>query len=104
MGKLFDFFLKGFDLQIKNGDFVVDECTNQNVQILIMAEKGEFKQSPTVGVGIVNYIEEDKSGDELAAEIQSEVENDGATIVKMDTKDLTDMTIIAEYGAEDNNS
>lgn len=105
MGKLFDWIVDAaFDMQIKNGDFVLGESTLQNQQCILLAEKGEYKQHPTTGVGLVNSIEEDKSGSELAADIQSEFEADGMTIKKLRINDLNDIQIDAEYGRENDNS
>ena len=67
------------DLLIKNGDFVVGESTRQHQNLLLIADKGEFKQYPTVGVGILRYLE-DYNGDNLAREIRAEFNKDGMSV------------------------
>jgi hypothetical protein len=42
-----------YDLQAKDGDFVVANSDNQNVELLLLANPGDFKQSPLVGFGIL---------------------------------------------------
>lgn len=104
MGKLFDWIVGAtFDMQIKNGDFVMGESTLQNQQFLLLAEKGEYKQHPTTGVGLVNSIEEDKTGAELEADIQSNFEADGMTITKLKVKSFDDIQIEAQYGNDSDN-
>jgi len=74
-----DLILEDYDLQIKNGDFVVGESTRQHQNLLLLADKGEFKQFPTIGVGILRYLE-DYNGDNLAREIRTEFNRDGMTV------------------------
>lgn len=89
--KMLDILLSStFDLVIKNGDFDFGDATNQNQNLIILASKGEFKQSPTVGVGIIDYILDDANTDELEGVIQNEFEKDGLTIDKLKVnKDYT---------------
>lgn len=91
-----------FDLLIKGGDFVVGDSNTQHQQALLLSEKGEFKQFPTTGVGLKRFINDDQDGDDLQAEIQSELEADGATIDELKVKALDDITINAHYGQEGN--
>lgn len=58
-----------FDLVIKEGDFVGGENLNQQIACLLMAEKGSFKQSPTIGVGINSYLL-DEGTNELNRELR----------------------------------
>ena len=40
------------ELEISNGDFVAGENYNQQQAMLLVAQEGEFKMTPTIGVGI----------------------------------------------------
>ena len=40
------------ELEISNGDFVAGENYNQQQATLLVAHEGEFKMTPTIGVGI----------------------------------------------------
>ncbi|RTL47463.1 MAG: hypothetical protein EKK39_14255 [Sphingobacteriales bacterium] len=67
------------DIAIQNGDFVVGECTQQNQQLLLMAGKGTFKEFPTTGVGLNDFIEsEDTVG--LLREVKAQFSADGMTV------------------------
>ncbi len=47
------------DLFIENGDFVFEESTKAHQRDLILSEKTEWKENPTVGVGAINYLDDD---------------------------------------------
>ena len=51
---LFDF--DNNDLEISNGDFVIGNSDQQNVQNIIQAHKGQFYQTPLIGVGILSEM------------------------------------------------
>ena len=75
-----------FDLQIQNGDFVIGESTRQQQQLLLLTEKGENRQYPTMGVGLSNWINDDKSKGDVVLEIKRNFEADGmkVTAVKIE--------------------
>ena len=66
-------------LMIQNGSLVVGDSTLQNQKLLLVASKGELKENPTSGVGIVRYLETSDS-DELAREIRRVFSQDGMTV------------------------
>lgn len=50
------------DVTCINGDFVIGDGTTQHQRDLLLAGKGEYKESPLIGVGIMTYIlDEDKT-------------------------------------------
>ncbi len=55
MSKAQDIELEDFDLKIENGDFVINESDAQHIENILLAHKGNWKQHPIVGVGLVNY-------------------------------------------------
>lgn len=69
-------------LQVKNGSLVLGDPTYQNQQILLLAEKGEFKFRPMRGVGTKRYLETPNRG-ELAREIRTEFIADGMIVNKI---------------------
>lgn len=89
---------ENFDLRIANGDFVKGDATLQHQKKLLLAEKGSYKQSPTIGVAIRNEILNDAEPDELESNIQSEFEKDGMTISKLELHSFEDIQIEASYG------
>lgn len=85
-----DFLLDdNFDLLIVDGDLVVGESSAQHQRILLLADKGEFKDVPMRGVGARRYLE-DHTPDNLAREIRTEFAADGMTVNKIQiASDLT---------------
>jgi hypothetical protein len=71
------------DLLISSGDFVASECTGQNQKELILNNKGDFKQDPTVGVGVFEYFD-DEGSRTLVRNISIEFNKDG-----MDVKSIS---------------
>ena len=47
------------DLEIKDGDFFIDDSDNQHQKHILMAYKGEYKANPELGVGIDQMLNED---------------------------------------------
>ncbi len=77
-----DLLLDGnFDLQIVGGDLVIGESTRQHQQCILLLEKGENRQFPTLGVGINNWILDNFEQGNLVAEIKRNFEADGMTVL-----------------------
>ena len=75
----------GFDLQMgADGDFVLKESTTQHQQLLLLTEKGEWDGQPTVGIGTINWINDERgqSGD-LISEIGRQWKKDGMRVEKL---------------------
>lgn len=62
---VYDMKLDGdtLDLVVSNGDFVMDESTNQHQHLIVMASKGDFKEFPLAGAAIENYLYDETTGD-----------------------------------------
>jgi len=67
------------DLQISiDGDILVDEADNFNIEYIIYAFKGQFYKYTLLGVGIVDFINSpDDDTRVLRKEIRKELEKDG---------------------------
>jgi hypothetical protein len=60
MRQMMDYELDGDgDLLIVNGDWAVTESTYMHQKKLIVCQPGEYKADPTVGVGALNYIDDE---------------------------------------------
>ncbi len=68
------------DLMIKNGDFVIGESSLQHIHDIVIAEKGEYKQYPMLGVGIRQELLSNTTEVELKHMIRKELELDGMTV------------------------
>lgn len=102
MALVFDYKLNNeLDLSVRRGDFVVDESTLQHQKMLLLAEKGEYKQNPLTGVGMVNYINNDANIVEYRHAVQDEFEADGMTVLEMNVHDYENVDIEADYKESD---
>jgi hypothetical protein len=55
-----DIFLnKTGDLDIQNGDIAIGYSDNQHQEHILLANKGDYKEFPELGVGINNMLNED---------------------------------------------
>lgn len=86
-----------FDLMIKNGDFAKGDATLKHQKMLLLSQKGNYKQSPTIGVASRDFINDDADADDYQAAIQEEFENDGMRINKIILNSFTDIEIEASY-------
>ncbi|MDM1557052.1 hypothetical protein HX126_21080 [Chryseobacterium indologenes] len=93
----FDIILdENFDVKIEDGDFVVGESTYQNQNLLILADKGQFKMDPTVGVGVRRFLESNKK-DDLAREIRQEFMKDGMIVKSLTITPEMEIKVDAVY-------
>lgn len=80
------------ELIIENGDFVIDESDNQNVHLIIEAEKGEIRSSPELGFGIIKKLKKTGRSIDFLREMKIELGKDGYNkvdiTVNQDTKEL----------------
>ncbi len=85
------------DVQAFAGDFVVGDATLQHQQLLLLSEKGEWKQSPEVGVGIMSYLLDDVTIHEMHQEIQKQFSLDGMRVRKIEGNAWDNTSIEADY-------
>ena len=71
------------DLATIGGDFITGESTAQHQRQLILNNKGDFKQNPTICVGAATFID-DEGAQNLVRNISIEFLKDG-----MEVKDMT---------------
>lgn len=83
------------DLQYVNGIRQRGEITEQNQMLLLLSAKGDFKESPTVGVGIAGYLKDDDVTG-LLGEIKKEFQRDGMNVKKISLTG-SQLVIIAPY-------
>jgi hypothetical protein len=68
-----------YDLHIANGDLLTGESTLQHQQLLLLTHKGEWKQYPTAGAGIADYLLDENPADMLSA-VRTEFISDGMQV------------------------
>lgn len=84
------------DLQIINGDFVCGQSDGQNQVLLLATDKGEWKENPTVGVGLFGFLE-DEGPANLFSEIRAQFTADGLTINELKVLPDNKLGIDAKY-------
>lgn len=67
---------QNYDLDIKNGDFVIGDSQEQSVELLLMSNQGEFKLNPEAGCNILS-AKNGVIGRLLDREIRVQLEADG---------------------------
>lgn len=77
-----DIQLEGNNLAVVNGDFAFSESTLQHQRQLILNEKGDFKQNPTICVGAFSYMDDEGPGGLIRA-ISAEFVKDGMQVDKV---------------------
>lgn len=78
-----------------DGDFCVGETTRQNQTLLLLCQKGEFKQHPDKCVGVETYLERSELAG-LNREILTQFSADGMQVRDIKTQ-LPEIKIEAEY-------
>jgi hypothetical protein len=92
-----DFLLDSdLDVRTENGDFMTGETTEQNQQVLLLCNKGDFKENPTVCIGAAGWLKDDEPGG-LLTETKKEFERDGMKVKRLDLKADGTFTINANY-------
>lgn len=78
-------FLRNPDgsFQVRNGDLVVGDATQQHQKDIIMAHKVWNHFSPLMGVGLQSYLN-DLDGNNLKQAIRYELERDGQIVEKVE--------------------
>ena len=76
------------DLQLYNGDFVIDNSDQQHVEHIVHAQKGEYKNSPITGFGVVNYLKKtNRVKSDFKRDLKIQLENDNYQNPKIDLSD-----------------
>jgi hypothetical protein len=89
----------GGDLDFKNGDMVIDDATLRQQEHIIIANKGEFKESPEIGVGIVEALNSESPGQVLTS-IKRNFEYDGMYVKTLRFTSEGNIDADAEYKTE----
>jgi hypothetical protein len=79
------------DLLISGGDFVRVESTAQHQRQLLLCQKGEYKDNPTICVGVSSYQDDDNK-EALFQEITVQFQQDGMEVVNLEpnTRSVSD--------------
>jgi hypothetical protein len=65
------------DLSFSQGDFLVANTNEQNVELIVNTNLGSWKNYPFVGVGIANYLGNNNINLDLKTKIVDQLTTDG---------------------------
>lgn len=92
---------KNYDLAISPlGDLAVGVSDSQQAQLLLLSAPGEWKEHPTKGVGMHNFLEHHNSG-HLARRVHEVLTADGMRVDKISIDD-NKIDIQASYDNQNN--
>ena len=83
-------------IRIENGDFVIGDSTQQHQKHLLMAMPGDYKQSPLVGVGVAEQLD-DENPDDLLRAIRTTFVQDGMTVKNLSIASNGNIEVDANY-------
>lgn len=89
-------FIYKTDLQIKNGDFAVAESDNQHTQHILVANKGEYKAAPELGVGISQMLNSEDVT-EFLIEAKKNLQYDGQQVKDIRFTDEGKLIVDSKY-------
>lgn len=77
------------DMEILNGDIFINESDSQHVEMILTADKGQFRQFPLIGVGIKKFSNGPFSPQAIKQSIKLQLESDGYNVRKIDVSKIT---------------
>lgn len=92
-------FIIDDDLRFKDGDLAIEYADQQNLEYILLTQKGSFKEYPILGVGLFNYINSPDvtSRLRLENEIDKQLVYDDFFIKTLDVNDLNNIQIDGNY-------
>lgn len=84
-----------FDLKFADGGLVIGEVNQQNIALLLLSTKGDAKDYPDRGVGMINFINADDTIG-LISESRVQLTMDGAKVKTVKYQD-GQLKIDAQY-------
>lgn len=72
------------DVEIANGDFVVDDTTSTEVESIITSFQGWWKQFPLIGCGAPSYISSPGNCEPLRRQIRIQLLSDSKQLTSFD--------------------
>ncbi|MCR4558720.1 MAG: hypothetical protein K5685_01415 [Bacteroidales bacterium] len=85
------------DLKVKDGHLQIGDTLYQNLAIITEAHQGEFKQFPTLGVGLDQYLgEEGTYNATLKHAIRENAKYDNVKITALQISETGEINIKAE--------
>lgn len=91
------------DLLFSDGDFAVSVSDEQHIEDIVWHEKGNFRESPALGIGIMQYLNAPHSTvtrTELEGKVKRQLEFDGFSVWDVRVQPDFELYINAELYAD----
>ncbi|MEG1572832.1 MAG: hypothetical protein RR328_04690 [Bacteroidales bacterium] len=70
------------DLDLSIGDLTYTQSAEQHQKDILISDKGHFKETPTIGVGMLNFLQ-DVDPENMLRTIRKEFAKDGMKVSKI---------------------
>jgi len=87
---------KGGDLVIENGDLVTGDSEVQEIESILVAEKGHFSQFPLIGVGVRKRLSGPFKAASFKRDVRVNLESDGFNVNKVDVDEEGNVQVDAK--------
>lgn len=89
-------FIHKTDLELRSGDFAVLESDNQHTEHILVANKGEYKAAPELGVGIGQMLNSEEVT-EFLIEAKKNLQYDGQSVTDIRFTDAGKLMVESKY-------
>lgn len=83
-------------MKIANGDLFVDDSDQQHIQHILVADSGQFRQWPLLGVGIKKYLNGSANQTDIKQTIRVQLRSDNFTVKTLEVKNDYSIKIDAQ--------
>jgi hypothetical protein len=84
------------DISIVNGDFQIGDSQQQEIESILIAFKGEFKNTPLLGAEILRMIKARNTRQGITREVNEQLKYDGFQHIDFKIEDAENFTINAQ--------
>lgn len=84
------------DLKIDDGDFAINQSDDQNIETIILAEKGQFYNAPLLGYGIYTRINGPFNKNSERKAIREELKRDNYNVISLEINENFELLIDAD--------
>jgi hypothetical protein len=87
------------DISIVNGDFQIGDSQQQEIESILIAFKGEFKNTPLLGAEILRMLKARNTRQGITREVNEQLKYDGFQKIDFNIEDAENFTINAQRNA-----
>lgn len=84
------------DISIVNGDFHIGESSQQEIEAVLIAFKGEYKNTPLLGAEIKRMLKARNTRQGITREVNEQLKYDGFQNIDFKIQDAENFTINAQ--------